>query len=183
MGPIEQRLMDLGQLGDPRARPMEQTEIPPLVEALRARFGTAASGLDLSAESLLRLETQLVRSAEGEPFSSRPDVLVLVRELVAYIGQVLALQAQGRWEFGPNLWATYIVYDRTVQGIKGRETRTYLSAADIIGNLAASSLDAIDAGVAPQLPAAYIRATATVVRERLSSRKRPSSATRSRLRR
>ena len=183
MGPIEQLLNQLGQRGDPRALPLRREEVAGLIDALRARLRCGPSDLDLSIESLRRLESQLLRLAQEGPFSSRVDVLKLVRELVAYIGQVLANQAQGRWEFGPNLWATYVVYDRTVRAIKGRETRTYPSAMDVIGNIAASSLDAIDAGMPPDLQTVYKRAIAPVVRERLSPRKPHGSTARKATRR
>ena len=172
MGPTEYLIEDFAQRGHPLGAAIHRAETLALIAALRQRLGASASELDLSPTSLNALEQRLVRlhremQGAGQAFDE-PGLMQLVREIAAYIGSVLVAHAAGEWRTVDNsLWGTEIVIAGPVYGIKDSMIREYPKRVFSLGHTAASTWDAIVAGVPPKLYQDYRNARAKVLRERL----------------
>ncbi len=84
--------------GHELGRSITAEEALALIECLRKRFDMHQE-LDLSPQSLLVLEEktfQYWKSLERTGFGDQ-EVVQTIREIVAYIGQVLVMHAEGQW--------------------------------------------------------------------------------------
>ena len=110
--------------------------------------------LDLSPASLTRFGSLLegLHNDEKTRGAAAPDeeTAKLVREVAAYLGEVLVRDAGGEWREGKTLNATYLEFPGPAQGLKNGELRTYPAKAINAANIAASTWDAILAGVEPR---------------------------------
>lgn len=147
----ERLLIELGRQGHPLGRAIQAKEVPELIEALRQRLGVTEKELDLSPESLKRLEARLIAFHQaiesGQVPASDEDIVRLIREVAAYLGQVLVVNLQGRWAEPRNiLWANDVIVPLPVETIKGREIRTSPDRALPVGVYAAYFWDLIRIG-------------------------------------
>ena len=95
----------------------------------------------------------------------------LVREIAAYIGQVLVRHAGGSWRPGRTLWGTQIEIVGPVWTMKERPHPAGTTKLTL-GNLAGSSWDALLVGVRPHMEDFYKDARRKALRERLGPRAR-----------
>jgi len=124
----EHLIIDFGEQGHPLGLAIRKEEVPSLVEALRRRLGCTPEELDLSPESLKRLEKRLVSLHQaiesGQVPASDEDIVRLIREVTAYLGEVIVVNLQGRWaEPRDILWANHVIVPLPVEVIKGKEYR------------------------------------------------------------
>ncbi len=86
--------------GHPLGKGISREEVPSLVSKLINRLGISDSELDYEPISLKRLEDKLSEFSQGADLQmySEEEIVQLVREITAYLGEVLALHANGRWE-------------------------------------------------------------------------------------
>jgi hypothetical protein len=94
----------LEQQNHPLAQLLTASEIPGLIERLRARLEGSVEELDLSPASLERLEGRLVTlhktTNEGQTLSDE-DLMSMIRQVAAYLAQVLLVHGDGEWLHGP----------------------------------------------------------------------------------
>jgi hypothetical protein len=103
----------------------------------------------------------------GENFSDE-ELVRLVREIAAYIGQVLVKHTGGRWRNLGSLYGTEVVFDGPWEVVKGLERRTFSEGAVfIMGDEAAWAWDEIVEGKKPNLYRTYREARAKRIKERL----------------
>lgn len=122
----EHLIIDFGEQGHPLGKAIRPEEVPELIEALRRRLGCTEEELDLSPESLKRLESRLITLHQeiesGKVVASDEDIVRLIREVAAYLGQVMVINLQGRWAEPRNiLWANHVIVPLPVEVIKGKE--------------------------------------------------------------
>jgi len=136
----ENLIIDFGEQGHPLGQAIRKEEIPELIEALRRRLGCTAEELDLSPESLKRLEPRLIALHQaietGQVPASDEDIVRLIREITAYLGQVIVVNLHGKWEERiPTLWPSPVSVPLPVETIKGKEvhfspTRGFVAAVN-----------------------------------------------------
>jgi len=154
MGPTERLIAALARAQDPLASGIGPDQVPTLVDHLTRRLLAGEDDLDFSPASLRRLGILLERfHSDAEAKGARlpdDDTARLVREVAAYLGEVLVRDAGGKWRKGETLDATYLEFPGPAQGLKNGELRTYPAKAINAANIAASTWDAILAGVKPR---------------------------------
>jgi hypothetical protein len=119
-------IIDFGEQGHPLGRAIREEEVPGLIEALRRRLGCTAEELDLSPESLKRLESKLIALHQavemGHVQLGEENTVRLIREVAAYLGQVTIVNLGGQWEERVRtLWASTVDIPLPVETIKGKE--------------------------------------------------------------
>ena len=86
-------VIDFGRLGHPLGQAINPKEVPELIEALRQRLACTAQELDISPQSLGRLELGLIALhgavQAGQTQTDEEGTVRLIREVTAYLGQVL----------------------------------------------------------------------------------------------
>lgn len=124
----EHLLIDFFERGHPLGRAIRSEEAPKLVEALRQRLGCTPEELDLSPGSLKRLEQLLIALHQaiesGQVLMSDNDLVSLIREVAAYLGEVMVVNLGGKWddECIP-VWISNVSIPLPVETIKGKEVR------------------------------------------------------------
>ena len=172
MGPTEKLIQQFAREGHPLGQGIEIEELPDLIEALRQRLIVSNEELDLSPSSLNRLEQHLIdlfRSMnEAKQKFADEELVQLVREIAAYIGEVLVTQADGRWgDQTKTLWATEVIIEGPWEVIKDRRNISPYAAHFVVGSEAAWVWDAITVGKKPYLYRTYRDAHTRRLRERL----------------
>jgi hypothetical protein len=147
----------------PLARGFGIEEATMLVEQLRARLDAAAKELDLSPNSLKRLEDKLVAwnksMKQHEIRLTDEETLQLVREIAAYLGSVLVLHASGEWRAHGSLWTTEIEVKSPNLAEAERQGRfSQFPLLFSLGNQAATAWDLVQQGESPGLYSAFRRA-------------------------
>lgn len=121
----EQLIKEFGRKDHPLARTIMVEEVPMLVEALRKRLECTSLELDLSPRSLKILERRLTALKHtvqrGDVTMDDEETLRLMREVAAYLGQVMVANLGGKWDLFPGLWPTSISVPIPVETIKGDE--------------------------------------------------------------
>lgn len=141
-------IIESGRRGHPLGRVIKVEEVPELIEALRRRLGCTAEELDLSPESLRRLEPRLIalRQAvqEGQVPMDNEETMRLMREVTAYLGQVMVVNLNGEWEERtPTLWPSIIRIPLPVEVVKGKEVRAPSERGFVAADTAAYFWDLI----------------------------------------
>ncbi len=155
--------------GHPLGRGINEDQAPELVSRLRERLTLQDSELDLTPRSLKALEDKLL----ALPFDQQPSALSaselveFVREIAAYVGEVLLRHAGGRWESLGTLWGTRLVIEGDVTISTEGSQRVVPSVAFSLGNIAAAALDMASVGKRPILYQDYLSAKRKMVKERL----------------
>jgi hypothetical protein len=171
MGPTERLIKEVARQGHPLGRSITVEEVPVLIEALRQRLGVSSKELDLSPSSLKLLEQRLIdlhqsMQKRGEPFSDE-ELVCLVRQIAAYIGEVLVRHTGGEWAKAQTLWGTEVVFKGPWVVIKGHKFVSSYPTHFIIGSEAASAWDEIAEGRKPNLYRTYREARAKRIKEHL----------------
>jgi hypothetical protein len=171
MGPTEKLINEFSKRGHPLGRSISEEEVPTLIEALRQRLGVSSRDLDLSPQSLKRLEQCLVelhrKDQEQRSIMGEEEVVRLIREVAAYIGQVLVIHTGGRWRTIHSLYGTEIVFDGGTWAIVKNNKVRWSSHGPVytMGGEAAWAWDAIVAGRKPNLYRLYREARTRRLRE------------------
>jgi len=144
----------------PLGRAVDQSEAPALAAQLRQRLHTTDEILDFSPNSLNTLEDLLVeyeQSLRGARCELDDLALLqLIRELVAYIGEVFVRHTGGQWDTDGTLYGTSIEFSMPFRVTK--EGETYVSSRPTIfslGNIASDSWDMIVERRRPELYADF----------------------------
>jgi len=172
LGPTAKLIKEFAQRGHPLGRSIGVEEIPGLIEALRQRLSVSDKELDLSPASLKRLEQRLIdlyqsMQARGQVLSDE-ELVHLVREVAAYLGEVLVRHTGGKWRMLHSLYGSEITFDGPWRVVKGQETQTFLSGpVYTMGGEAAWAWDAIVMGRKPDLYRIYREVRAKRIKERL----------------
>lgn len=142
----------------PLGKSIDPDEVPSLVSGLRQRLGVLPDDLDLSPRSLRILEKSLYDlRPQFESGSLRDEELLqIVREVAAYIGEVLVLHSFGKWQTQGTLWGTDIIFEGNIKITKEGEQRVTQSLAMSLGNLAAAAIDMVSVGKMPELYKYYM---------------------------
>jgi hypothetical protein len=174
MGFTRLLIQDLANQKHPLGRAIQIEEVDILVESLRDRFGVSIDELDLSPESLKRLESHLrkyYRATEGQGHSLSDEQLArLVREIGAYLGQVLIRHAKGSWfDKATTLDSTGVSIDGPWQVQKdGRKKNTHNPTVFVVGSAGAFAWDALADGKSFDFYREYREAISKAIIERLS---------------
>jgi hypothetical protein len=144
-------IIEFDRRGHPLGRSIKAEEVPELIEALRERLDCTAGELDLSPESLKRLEPRLIalhQAAQvGQVSMDDEETMRLMREVTAYLGQVMVVNLDGEWdEHGPGLWPTMISVPKPVEVIKGQEVHVSSTRGFVAADNAAYFWDLIGTG-------------------------------------
>jgi len=171
LGQTVKLIKEFAQRGDPLGRSISIEEIPVLIEALRQRLHVSDKELDLSPASLKRLEQRLIdlyqsMQARGQVLSDE-ELVNLVREIAAYLGEVLVKHVGGRWGTAKTLWGTEVIIEGPWTVVKERQFISPYPTHFIIGDTAAWTWDAIIMGRKPDLYRIYREARAKQIKERL----------------
>jgi hypothetical protein len=124
----EELIREFERKKHPLARAIGAEEVPKLIEALRNRLERTSHELDLSPRSLKLLEQQLIALKQaveaGHVTMDDEETMRLMREITAYLGQVVIAHLGGQWDTArPYLWPTMIWIPIPVETIKDGEIR------------------------------------------------------------
>lgn len=128
--------------------------------------------LDFTPVSLKRLEDKLIelpQNADIQNFSDE-EIVQLVREVAAYVGEVLVLHADGKWRPLKDLWSTHVVIEGDIRIIKEGQRRVAPSIAFSLGAIGTAAWDMISLGKKPSLYKDYQSARKKMVKEELKSK-------------
>ena len=168
MKPTERLIFDLGRSRHPLGGAIRPEEVSGLIENLRNRLGASSKELNLSPSSLRRLEGKLVELYKKMPNPSDEELVLLMREITAYTGEVLVIHAGGAWDpRDPTLWHTSIVINKPRERIKDGERYIVPSVNFVVGALAAWTWDAIPENGKPHLYQLYRETKSKRLREKL----------------
>jgi len=169
----EKLIIEFGRREHPLGRVIKAKEVPELIEALRQRLGCTAGELDLSPESLKRLEPRLIALHQavqaGQVPMGEEEIVRLMRQVTAYLGQVMVVNLGGEWdERYSNLWASSVNIPLPVETIKGGEVHVSSGRGFAAAHTAAYFWDLIGTGEERgYLPRQYEMMTKKRWRERL----------------
>jgi hypothetical protein len=129
--------------------------------------------LDLTPVSLKRLEDKLFQKAQEKwrDTYSEEEIVQFVREISAYVGEVLVLNAGCEWKPLGTLWSTHIVITGNVKVTKEGRSRIVPSVATPLGAIGAAALDMVSAGQKPLLYKEYVIAKKKTVKEDIKKSK------------
>lgn len=165
MGPVELLIERYANEGNPLGKGIDPEEVPLRIAALKDRLKASDTDLDLTPTSLDRLEFYLwmyyQNIQELGIELSNDEIVMLVREVAAYVGQVLVISLSGRarWKPWPRLYGSEIEISNDDSPI----TWIHLS----MGNIAAVIWENIVRGVKPKIFRIYQRTTAKRLRQHL----------------
>jgi len=123
-------------------------EVPALASNFRQRLGKSESELDFTPNSLKRLEEMLIEFPQKTDIQNYGDeeIVQFVREVAAYVGEVLVLHADGKWRPLKDLWSTHVVFEGDIRIIKEGRRRVAPSIAFSLGAIGAAAWDMISVG-------------------------------------
>jgi hypothetical protein len=152
MGKFTSILLDAEKMRHPLAGSITIDETQFLIIQLRKRLEQTESELDLSPESLNKLEDRLIDyyRVSLKYLENREEILSFIRELAGYIGTVLVLHTDGKWNPLNTLWNTHIEF----LNVKVEEDGKMYTAPELVyslGNIATITLDKIDHDIKPNL--------------------------------
>ena len=157
----------------PLGKSIYRGEVPLLVSQLIIRLGIPESELNYEPTSLKRLEDKLFElslSVDLQIFSEE-EIVQLVREITAYLGEVLVLHANGRWESLGTLLSTNVIVEGDIKIVKEGQRRVVPSVAFRPGFTGAGAWDMIIAGRKPILFREYVDAKKKTIKEELGRKK------------
>lgn len=173
LGTVTKIVSEFGQKGHPLGKSIYREEVPLLIPRLRQRLGMSETELDLTPASLKRLEDRLFRMTQEKWMEnySEDEIVQFVREISAYVGEILVLHAACKWEPLGTLWSTHIVIEGNVKVTKEGHSRLVPSVAFPLGAIGAAALDMVSAGKKPLLYRDYLSAKKKAVKEELKTSK------------
>jgi hypothetical protein len=119
--------------------------------------------------SLKRLEEKLIEMSQkkwSETYSQE-EIVQFVREISAYVGEVLVIHAGCKWKPLGTLWSTHLVIEGNVKVTKEGRSRFVPSVAIPLGAIGAVALDMVSVGKKPMLYREYLSAKKKSVKEEL----------------
>lgn len=158
----------------PLGRIINREEVQTLASKLGERLGMSEPELDFTPASLKRLEDKLIelpQKTEIQNFSDE-EIVQLVREVAAYVGEVLVLHADGKWRPLKDLWSTHVVFEGDIRIIKEGRRRVAPSIAFSLGAIGVAAWDMISLGKKPNLYKDYQSAKKKIVKEQLDGAER-----------
>jgi hypothetical protein len=172
MKPTQQLIRDMSREGHPLGSQIHLDEVPALIESLQNHLIVSTHELDLSPSSLKRLEARLIefhdRCRKENILIPEIELATLVREVTAYIGEVLIIHAGGYWNpKGSDLWSVCVTISGRRKVIKGDEQYKSDGVNFLISIWAAWNWDAIVEGGNPVLYQMYRDAKSKLLRENL----------------
>ena len=100
MRTVEKLLFEFDQRGDPLVNSISDEEIPPLINALRARLDLSIDQLNLTPKSLSLLARSLMecyRESEKQKRSlTDEEIIRIVRKITAYFCEVIVMNSDGK---------------------------------------------------------------------------------------
>lgn len=155
--------------GHPLGMSISRAEVPKLAAQLRRRLGLSDYELNFTPLSLRRLEIRLLELSQTTDVNSfgEEDIVQLVRELTAYLSEILVLHANGRWETLGSLFGTSIIIEDTIKLEKEAQKRSLHSIAFRPGFTCAGAWDMIAIGKKPILYRDYLDAKRRSIKEKL----------------
>jgi hypothetical protein len=164
-------VFDFARVEHPLGKSIYREEVPILASNLRQRLGMSESELDFTPSGLKRLEDRMFELSQKLDLGnlSDEDLVQFVREIAAYVGEVLVLHAEGRWETLETLWSTIIVFEGSIKLTKEGRKRMVSSVAFSLGNIGAAALDMITVGKKPLLYRDFLSAKKKTVKEELKN--------------
>ncbi len=165
-------VFDFARENHPLGKSILEEEAPQLTSSLRQRLAMSVADLDFSPASLKLLEEKLVELSQKDDINNYADteIVQLVREIAAYVGKVLVLHAEGKWEPLGTLWGTQIIFEGKIKVVKEGTTRVVPSVAFSLGNIGATTVDMLRLGKKPILFRDYQSARKRTVKEQLSNK-------------
>jgi hypothetical protein len=165
-------VFDFDRIGHPLGKNIYRDEVPILASNLRRRLELSESELDFTPSSLKRLEDRMFELPQKLEIGnlSDEDIVQFVREIAAYVGEVLVMHAEGRWENWGSLWSTNVVFEGSIKLTKGGQRRIVPSVAFSLGNIGAAAVDMISMGKKPLLYRDYLSAKKKTVKEDLKGK-------------
>ena len=153
-------IFDFIRTQHPLSRGIEKEETPLLVGLLRKRLSLSEIELDFSPISLQRLEDKLSDSADTlkAKLIKEEEIIQIIREIAAYVGEVLVLNTNGKWQNLGDLWSTKVIFEGNIKITKAGNERTAQSIAFSLGNIGAGAWDMISLGRKPILYCDYLSA-------------------------
>lgn len=173
MGPTQLLIQDFARQQKPLGRAIQIDEVDGLIESLRKRFGVSNEDLDISPASLKRLERYLseyYHATEGQGHLLDDENLVqLVREIAAYLGQVLVLHAKGQWfDKATGLYSTGISIEGPWRVEKeGHKSISQYPTVFMVGSSGAFAWDLLGEGKTLDFYREYREAISKSIKERL----------------
>lgn len=141
--------------GHPLAAPITKEESLSLASNLVKRLGIEK--LDFSPISLRILESALIKYHEKmvDEFPSE-STLLLLRELAAYIGDVIAQNTDGQWSLlNDSIWGTSLIYEGQWEILKENRRTMSQKVRYILVDIAATAWQNVLDGKRPKLYSLY----------------------------
>ncbi len=112
-----------------------------LCKSLRQRLNASETRLDFSPASLKEIEALLIEYKINHVESMTDlETLILIRELAAYIGEVLVRYSDGQWVLlDDSIWGTRLKYDSQWSLLKENKKQSISAVSYSLGDLAASA--------------------------------------------
>jgi len=168
MRTVTKMVFDLARAGHPLGKSIYREETPRLILKLRRRLEMSESELDLTPASLKRLEEKLFEIGKEMMKSyNEEETVEFVREISAYVGEVLVIHAGCKWEPLGTLWSTHLIIDGNVKVTKEGVSRIVPSVAIPLGAIGSNALDMVLEGKKPPLYKEYLVAKRKSIREKL----------------
>lgn len=167
-------IFDFIKVGHPLGQIITREEVPSLASRLRRRLEMSESELDFSPTSLKRLENKLFELSQMTQTQNYSDeeIIQFIREIAAYVGEVLVLHADGKWRSLQDLWSTQVIFEGDIKITKEGRQRVAPSVVFSLGNIGAGVWDMISIGRKPHLYKDYLSGKKKKVKEELKTKKR-----------
>jgi hypothetical protein len=170
METIELLIQEYGAAGNRLAKGLEKEELPSLRFALQQRLGKTEGDLDLSPESLKRLEIflheyqqQLLHLYEFD----KDELLKLAREIAAYLCSVLIIHCGAELLSTDQLWSSNIQVQVKGKNKKAGNLEKPVVKFYNLGNIAGAALDGISIGQTPRLYQVYSASKSKLRKQKL----------------
>ena len=137
------------------ASPITREESTTLIEHLKKRLRNY--GLDLTPISLQTLEKSLELYRKSlDLILTDEETMILLREIAAYIGEVLVKNTDGKWELLDNtIWGTSIMFQGKWKVMKENKKRNFQLVRYTLIDIAASTWQNLLEGKNPTLYSLY----------------------------
>lgn len=158
---------EFGKQGHPLGQSIKPEEASLLAHQLARLLGLNNSELDFSPKSLKLLEDKLVEFSQRVTLEAltEEEIVQMVREVSAYVGEVLVLHTQGKWATLGTLLGTEVVFEENIKLNKEGRTKIIPSIAFRIGFTGAAAVDMAFSGRKPILYRDYLNAKNKSIKE------------------
>ena len=159
MNRITKLVLDLEKRKHPSTCAFSREEMKGLIENLRNRLDLPSTDLNISPTGLRKLESLLSTyykqiAKSGDIFND-DFVVTLVREIAAFLGEVILTYTDATLEDYGSLWSTHLIISDRVTVSKEGKSQITNGINMSLGNLASIALDRIEADLPPNLYKSY----------------------------